>query len=42
MERRELRRDLSEGEVQPTGKTRSTYNYATSACQAWAELSQLS
>ena len=33
-ERRELRRDLSEEEFNPTSKTRSTYNSATSACQA--------
>ena len=42
MERRELRQDLSEVRIQPTGKTRSTYNSATSACQAQAEPSQLS
>ena len=33
-ERRELRQDLSEGEFNPTSKTRSTYNFATSSCQA--------
>ena len=29
-----MRQDLSEARIQPTGKTRSTYNSATSACQA--------
>ena len=33
-ERRELRQDLSEGEFNSTSKTRSTYNFATSSCQA--------
>ena len=42
MERRELRQDLSEARVQPNGETRSTYNFATSACQAQVEPSQLS
>lgn len=34
MERRELRQDLSEEEFNHTGKTRSPYHSATSACQA--------
>ena len=42
MERRGLRQDLSEARIQPTGKTRSTYNSTTSACQAQDVPSQLS
>ena len=42
MERRELRQDLSEAKIQPTGKTRSTYILLHLLVKPQVELSQLS